>query len=246
MASTQPSPDLRPARISALGEFAASIAHEVKQPLAAVTLNAEACLRWLEQDPPQLAQARAALRVVLQASTAASAMVRSLHGMAAQAEPERGRFIVDDMLREVLQLLRGELRQQRVTLTEDLTLDLHQLHADRVQLMQVVMNLILNAIEAMKDVHDRPRTLALRSALDGGTLRISVADNGHGVPAALAERIYEPWFSTKPGGTGMGLAICRCILQAHGGRLWNQAAQPQGTVFHLSFKEYTLWTPSRS
>nr|WP_315250106.1 HAMP domain-containing sensor histidine kinase [uncultured Duganella sp.] len=246
MASIQPSPDLRPARLNALGEFAASIAHEVKQPLAAVTLNAEACMKWLEQDPPQLEQARAALRVVLQAGVAASAMVRSLHAMARQAEPERGLFIVDDMLRDVLQLMRTELRQQGVTLSEDFALDLYQLDADRVQLMQVVMNLVLNAIEAMKDVHDRPRALRLRSGLRDGALQIAIEDSGAGIPAALAERIYQPLFSTKPGGTGMGLAICRCIIQAHGGRLWNEAVQPQGTVFHLSFKEYTLWTPSRS
>lgn len=246
MASIKPSPDLRPARINALGEFAASIAHEVKQPLAAVTLNAEACMRWLDHDPPRIEQARAALGVVLQASVAASAMVRSLHGMASQAEPERGPFLVDDMLRDVLQLLRGELRQQGVTLTEDFALDLYQLDADRVQLMQVVMNLVLNAIEAMRDAHGRPRALSLRTRLNDGALRISIEDNGPGIPAELAERIFEPLFSTKPGGTGMGLAICRCIIQAHGGRIWNEAAQPQGTVFHLSFKEYTLWTPSRS
>lgn len=246
MASTQPFPDLRPARINALGAFAASIAHEVRQPLAAVTLNAQACLKWLDQDPPQIAQARAALGVVLQAGAAANAMVRSLHGMAAQAAPERGLFNVDDALCDTLQLLRGELRQQRIAITEDLALGHHQLDADRVQLMQVVMNLVLNAIEALKEVHDRPRTLTLRSGLHDGALRISVADNGPGVPAALAERIFEPWFSTKPGGTGMGLAICRTIVDAHGGRLWREAAGPQGTVFHLSFKEYTLWTPSRS
>jgi signal transduction histidine kinase len=246
MASTKPSPDFRPARINALGEFAASIAHEVKQPLAAVTLNAEACMKWLAQDPPRLEQARAALGVVLQASVAASAMVRSLHGMACQGEPQRGPFIVDDALRDVLQLLRGELRQQRITITEEFTLHDYQLDADRVQLMQVVMNLVLNAIEALKDVHERSRSLTLRSELADDGLRISIADNGPGIPAALTERIFESWFSTKPGGTGMGLAICRCIIQAHGGRIWTEAAQPQGAVFHLSFKEYTLWTPSRS
>lgn len=246
MASTKPIPDLRPARLNALGAFAASIAHEVKQPLAAVALNAQACMKWLEQDPPQLDRVRAALGVVLQASVAASSMVRSLDGMARQAAPERGPVIVDDMLRDVLQLLRAELRQQRVTLTEALSLDLYQLNADRVQLMQVIMNLVLNAIEAMRDVHDRPRALQLRSAQLDGTLRISIADSGPGIPPALTERIYEPLFSTKPGGTGMGLAICRDIIQAHGGQLWSEAAQPQGTVFHLSFKEYTLWTPSRS
>lgn len=245
MASIKPTPDLRPARINALGEFAASIAHEVKQPLAAVTLNAQACLHWLEQDPPRVDQARIALRVVLEASSAASAMLRSLHGMACQAAPQRQTLVLNDVVRDVLRLLRGELRQQCITVTESYAPD-YQLRADRVQLMQVLMNLILNAIEAARDLHDRPRTLALRTALADDGLRISVADNGVGIVPALAERIFDPLFSTKPGGTGMGLAICRTIVQSHDGRIWNEPGQPHGTVFHLSFKEYTLWTPSRS
>lgn len=246
MASNLPAPDLRPARLNTLGEFAASIAHEVKQPLAAISLNAEAGLKLLECDPPRLDQARAALRTVLQASAAASAMVRSLHSMACQAAPERSVFAVDDMLRDVLQLLRGELRRQRINVHEDFTLEHCQLNADRVQLMQVVMNLVLNAIEALKETHDRPRTLALRSTLTGGELRISVEDNGPGIPPALAARVFEPLFTTKPGGTGMGLAICDNIVRAHGGRLRATTARPHGAAFHLSFKDYTVWTPSRS
>ena len=246
MARNQPLPDLRPARINALGEFAASIAHEVKQPLAAVTLNAQAGLHWLEQDPPSLEQARAALQVVLLASRAATGMVRSLHSMACQAPPQRARLCPDDVLREVLLLLRGELRRQRIGVTEEFTLDDYQLEGDSVQLMQVFINLLQNAIDALRDVHDRPRTLALRSFIADGALHISVADNGAGIAPALAERIFDPLFSTKPGGTGMGLAICRNIVQAHGGQLRATTARPHGTVFHLSFKEYTLWTPSRS
>ncbi|NYE59679.1 C4-dicarboxylate-specific signal transduction histidine kinase [Duganella sp. 1224] len=245
MASIQPSPDLRPARINALGQFAASIAHEVKQPLAAVTLHAQACLHWLAQDPPAIEQARAALRVVLEASSIASGMVRSLHGMACQAAPQRQTFVVNDVVRDVLQLLRGELRQQGIAVSEQYAPD-YQLHADRVQLMQVLMNLALNAVDTLKDVHDRPRALSFSTALMDGALRVSVADNGAGIAPALADRVFEPLFSTKPGGTGMGLAICRAIVQSHGGRIWSAAAAPHGTVFHLSFKEYTLWTPSRS
>ncbi|MYM66883.1 hypothetical protein GTP45_08580 [Pseudoduganella sp. FT55W] len=239
MASTKPSPDLRPARINALGEFAASIAHEVKQPLAAVKLNAEASLKWLEQDPPRIAEARAALQVVLQASVAAGDMVRSLQAMTSRAAPQRSLFFIDDAVREAVQLLRGELRRQGITLTEHYGLDHYQLDADRVQLMQVVINLVLNAIEA------RARTLALQTALVNGALCISVRDNGAGIAPALAERIYQPLFTTKHGGTGMGLTLCRSIAQAHGGSLWHTSDQA-GTAFHLSFKEYTPWTPSRS
>jgi len=239
MASMQLPPDLRPARINALGEFAASIAHEVKQPLAAVKLNAEACMALLEQDPPRIAEAQAALRVLMQASVAAGDMVRSLHGMACQSAPERTLFPIDDAVREVLQLLRAQLRQRGITVQEDLGLTHCQLQADRVQLMQVIMNLVLNAIEA------QPRTLTLRTALLNGAAHIVVADDGAGIPAELAGRIYEPLFSTKPGGTGMGLAICRRIVQALAGRLWHSSGAGS-TAFHLSFKEYTLWIPSRS
>ena len=245
MASIKPTPDLRPARINALGEFAASIAHEVKQPLAAVTLNAQACLHWLAQDPPRLDQARAALGMVVDASTAAAGMVRSLHGMACQAAPQLKTFVVNDVLRDVLQLLRGALRQHGIAVTEQYGPD-YQLHADRVQLMQVLMNLVLNAIEAVKDIHHGPRTLTLSTGLASDGLRLSVADNGAGIAPALAGRVFDALFTTKPGGTGMGLAICRNIVQSHGGRIWSEAATPHGAVFHLCFKEYTLWTPSRS
>jgi C4-dicarboxylate-specific signal transduction histidine kinase len=245
MASLAHHPDLRPARINALGEFAASIAHEVKQPLAAVKLNAEACMKLLELDPPRISEACAALRVVLLASVAAGDMVRSLQGMASQSAPVRTTFFLDDAVRDVLQLLRGELRQHGIALHEQLALDNIQLQADRVQLMQVMMNLLMNAIEALKEVDAERRAITLRTALVDGAARISVEDNGPGIPAALAQRIYEPLFSTRPDGTGMGLAICGSIAQAHGGHLWHDSGN-HGTAFHLSFKEYILWTPSRS
>ncbi|WP_170304210.1 sensor histidine kinase [Duganella radicis] len=239
MASMQLPPDLRPARINALGEFAVAIAHEVKQPLAAVKLNAEACMALLAQDPPRIEAARAALAVVLQASLAAGDMLRTLHGMASGDAPEPALFLVDDAVREVLPLLRAELRRHGIRLHEHYGLEGIQLHGDRVQLMQVIMNLVRNAIEA------QARTLTLRTELADGAVHITVADDGAGIPAALAAHIYQPLFSTKPDGTGMGLALCQGIVQAHGGRLWHSASA-SGTAFHLSFKEYALWTPSRS
>jgi C4-dicarboxylate-specific signal transduction histidine kinase len=223
-------------RIAMLGTFAVSIAHDVKQPLAAIALNAEAGLNWLAQQPPQLEQARRALRLVLQAGTSATGVIRSLRDMARKSGPERSWFSVDPAIGEVLSLLHGELHKHGVRLRAELTLDQQRLHADRIQFQQVIMNLLLNAVESMSKVHDRPRTLHLRSALAdaSGTLRISVEDNGAGIDSKAAGQLYEPLFSTKPDGMGMGLSICRCIVEAHGGRIWSTSRQPHGAAFHVS------------
>jgi signal transduction histidine kinase len=226
----------RVSRISAMGEFAASIAHEVNQPLAAISMNASAGLNWLKLDPPQLNQVHNALSTILRASTDAEKLIRSMNNMARRSGPELRRFAVDDAIREVLLLLRAELHEHRIQVCTDFTLAQHQLQADRVQLQQVMMNLFLNAIDAMSGVSCRTRALKVCSAIAdaSGTLRISVEDNGRGIDASVAERIFDPLFSTKPAGMGMGLSICRSIVEAHGGRIWSCARQPQGTTFHVS------------
>jgi C4-dicarboxylate-specific signal transduction histidine kinase len=226
----------RVTRIATLGAFAASIAHDVKQPLAAIVLNAEAGLNWLAQQPPQLDQARGALRLVLQAGAGATGVVRSLRDMARKSSPELRCFAVDAAIAEVLSLLHSELRKHGVQLCVELAPDQYRLHADRIQFQQVIMNLLLNAVESMSAVADRPRMLHLRSALadTSGTLRISVEDNGVGIDSKAAGHLYEPWFSTKPHGMGMGLAICRSIVEAHGGRIWSTSHQRHGAAFHVS------------
>jgi signal transduction histidine kinase len=226
----------RVSRISAMGEFAASIAHEVNQPLAAIAMNAAAGLNWLKLDPPQLNQVHNALSTILRASTDAEKLIRSMNNMARRSGPELRRFAVDDAIREVLLLLRAELHEHRIQVCTDFTLAQHQLQADRVQLQQVMMNLFLNAIDAMSGVSCRTRVLKVCSAIAdaSGTLRISVEDNGRGIDASAAERIFDPLFSTKPAGMGMGLSICRSIVEAHGGRIWNCPRQPQGTTIHVS------------
>ncbi|KQQ40229.1 hypothetical protein ASF61_05465 [Duganella sp. Leaf126] len=228
----------RLARISSMGEFAASIAHEVSQPLAAIVLQAEAGLLALQSG--QTERARETLTLIRHAGATAADVVRSIRGMSCRAQPEATRFDVDEALREVLRLLRAELHKHGIEVHDALALQGRQLCADRVQLQQVMMNLVLNAIEAMKDVHTRPRRLEVRSMLadSAGTVRISVEDNGVGVPAKLAARLYDPLFSTKPGGTGLGLAICRAIIDAHHGRIWSTSRQPHGAAFHISLKGY--------
>jgi len=231
----------RLARISSMGEFAASIAHEVSQPLAAIVLQAEVGLQALTHaaaNPLSIEHAVDALKLIRHAGATAGDVVRSIRGMSCRSSPAPTLFAVDEALREVLRLLRTEFQKHGIDVHDHLALGAHQLCADRVQLQQVMMNLVLNAIEATRDVHGRCRRLEVHSVLAdiSGTVRISVEDNGVGVPAKLAERLFDPLFSTKPGGTGLGLSICRTIIQAHNGRIWSTSRQPHGAAFHISLK----------
>lgn len=226
----------RVARVTVMGEFAASIAHELNQPLAAIVLNAAAALKWLEQDPPRLAQARAALSAILAAGTDASAVIRSMNDMARMSAPEQTVFALDDAIAEVLLLLRAKLHSHGIEVHTGFAPDQRLLRANRAQLKQVMMNLFLNAIEAMCGVSARPRVLEVRSKPGDtrGTVLISVADSGSGIAPGVAERLFDPLFSTRPNGMGMGLSICRSIVDAHGGRIWSSPRHPHGTVFQLS------------
>lgn len=224
----------RTASINAMGQFAASIAHEVNQPLAAIALNASAALRWLDQDPPRLDHVRDALAVIASAGNHASAMIRSLRCLACKNTGTQATFPADDPAREVLLLLHTELQQQGIAIDTDLTLGQHTVRADRVQLQQVIMNLVMNAVDAMRGNREHPRTLVLASRRDGAMLQFSVADSGAGVAAGTGQRIYEALYSTRPDGMGLGLAICRAIVEAHGGRLWHEAARARGTIFHFT------------
>jgi signal transduction histidine kinase len=224
----------RAARVTTMGQFAASIAHEVSQPLAAVALHAGAALNWLQQQPPQRARARQALEMVLYSAGRAGNMVRGIRAMARKTGPELALFDVDEAVRETLSLMRAELQGLGILVDTDLGLDGRQLRADRAQLQQVIMNLVLNAIDALAAVDTRQRRLALRSRHAAGALQICVTDNGSGIAPGAAARLFEALFSTKPGGMGMGLSISRAIVEAHGGQLWCDASAAHGCTFHLS------------
>ncbi len=225
----------RVARVTAMGEFAASIAHEVAQPLSAIVLTASAALAWLEQQPPDLERLREGLRSILSASSRSAEMVRTIRAMARKAGPELAPFAVDQAICEVLLLMGAELQKHGIELRLQLDLGERLLCADRSQLQQVVMNLVLNAIDAIGSTGSGHGVLELCSQLagDGGAVHISVADNGCGIAAGSAGRLFDPLFSTKPDGMGLGLSICRSIVEAHGGRLWHEPRQPQGSTFHL-------------
>jgi signal transduction histidine kinase len=226
----------RVARVSVMGEFAASIAHELNQPLAAIVLNAGAALKWLSQDPPGLAQARAALGAILDASTNASDIVRCMNDMARKSAPEHTVFALDEAVAEVLLLLRAKLHRHGITVRTEFAPDQRQLRANRAQFKQVLMNLFLNAIEAMDGVDDRARVLDVRAQAGAarGSVLISVADSGRGIAPSAGAHLFEPLFSTRADGMGMGLSICRSIVEAHGGRIWSSPRQPHGSVFRLS------------
>jgi PAS domain S-box-containing protein len=211
----------RVTRVTMLGEITASIAHEVNQPLAAVVMNGDACRRWLAADPPDLAEARqAAQRMVRDAERAGQILAR-IRSLVRRGATERGALDVNDVIHEALGFTRAELERQRVAIRTELDADVPAILGDRVQLQQVLVNLILNARDAMADLADGPAELTVGSRREatGGVL-VEVKDRGRGIDPAQADRIFEAFFSTKPAGLGMGLSVSRSIVEMHGGKIW--------------------------
>ena len=221
--------------LTTLGEFAGSIAHELRQPLAAITMNGSAALRWLNREHPDLDEARdAAARTVGEAQRAEE-VIRGLRSLLGNRGLRRAGLDLNDAVNEVLKLVRAELRRSNVDLRTELAPTLPAVFGDRVQLQQVLLNLVLNGIEAMRPVLDRPRELALRTesaAPDG--VAVVVEDTGPGIDPATIERIFDPFFTTKANGLGMGLSICRSIVEAHGGRLSASQHAPYGAAFRFT------------
>jgi C4-dicarboxylate-specific signal transduction histidine kinase len=222
-------------RLTTLGELTASIAHEVNQPLTAVALNANACLRWLGGKAPNLKESQLALQRIIREAERASEVIGRIRTLAKKTPPRKERTDINDVLLEVIALARGELRRHRVALQTQLADGLPPVLADRIQLQQVILNLIINGIEAMSGISERPRELLIRSAKheDGGVL-VAVRDSGVGLDAGSVDHIFNPFYTTKPNGMGMGLAISRSIIEAHGGRLWATANMPSGTIFQFT------------
>jgi PAS domain S-box-containing protein len=225
----------RAARLATIGELAGSIIHEINQPLAAVVGNAEVCLRWLNRDQPDFTEARDAAARLAREGRRAAEVIKGLRTLARRSGLELTHVDINDAIREVLVLLRSELERATVVRHIDLFSMDRPVLGDRVQLQQVLLNLIRNAIEAMSTVTDRPRTLMISSQpTDAGEVMVTVEDAGTGLDPAITDRIFHPLFTTKPNGMGMGLAICRSIVEAHHGRLWASPNLAHGTTFRFT------------
>jgi C4-dicarboxylate-specific signal transduction histidine kinase len=229
-------------RIATAGELSASLTHEIKQPLAAMVTNANAGLRWLGRMTPNFEEARSAFQRIVNDGHRAGQVLGSVRQMFEKDSGKRAQVDLNALIREVLALLEGELRSHGVTLQADLTDALPEVSGNRVQLQQVIVNLTMNAVEAMQAVTNRPRLLRLTSEIDKANhVLIRIEDSGPGIAVENIDRIFNAFFTTKPHGIGMGLSICRSIIEAHDGRLWVSPGVDYGSVF-----QFTLPTQSQA
>src|SRR5215471_4082350 len=225
----------RVTRRMAMGEMAASIAHEIKQPLAAIAANGSAGLRWLTGATPDIERARAVLKHIVNDTHRASEVIDSIRSMFKNEGQAKTLQDVNELIREALTLVRTEVENQRVSICTELSDELPQVPANQVQLRQVMVNLITNAVDAMSAVTNRARVLRIKTEghkLDG--VLITVEDSGIGIEPQNLDRIFDAFFTTKSQGMGMGLSICRSIVESHDGHLSVAAAQPHGSIFHIS------------
>jgi C4-dicarboxylate-specific signal transduction histidine kinase len=221
-------------RVTTMGELTASLAHEVNQPIAAAVTNANTCLRWLAAHTPNIEEARAAAMRIVKDGTRAAEIIKRIRLLFKKDTPDRELADVNELIREMIVLLRSEAIRYNILIRTDLAADLPQVIGDRVQLQQVMMNLMVNGIDAMKDV-DGTRELAIKSQrADHEQLLVSVSDTGVGLPVQQADQIFKAFFTTKLQGTGMGLSISRSIIESHGGRLWAADNSPRGASFHFA------------
>jgi C4-dicarboxylate-specific signal transduction histidine kinase len=226
-------------RVMTMGELAASIAHEVNQPLSGIVLNGNAGLRWLSSDEPNLVEARESLQRLVRDAHRAGDVIARIRALTRKGTIEKGRLDLNETIEEVVVLARAELQKNRVDLRKELRTDLPAVLGDRIQLQQVVLNLLINGIEAMSAVAGRPRELWVATGdHDPQVVLVTVRDSGVGLDPQGAERIFDAFYTTKPAGMGMGLSISRSIVQNHGGRLWAEANDGPGTTFRFTIPKY--------
>jgi len=225
----------RVTRATVAGELTASIAHEVNQPLGAVVTNAGAALRWLDGEPPNLNEAREALQRIVRDGNRASEVVARIRALLKDGTPIKSQFSLDEIVAEIVALTEAEAQRRQVSVQTRLASNLPQVTADRVQLQQVLMNLMMNALDALSEVIDRPRILTIRADMDSpNTVLVAVQDTGTGIDPERMKHIFEPFHTTKSHGLGLGLSISRSIIEAHGGRLWMSPNDGPGVTFQFT------------
>jgi signal transduction histidine kinase len=218
-----------------VGELAASIAHEINQPLAAIVWNARAALRWLALDPPNLVKARDSAELISRDGERANQVIARIRALLKKAPPSKTLLDVNEFVNEVVTLTQSEIVQHSIGLRVALADDLPRVPGDRIQLQQVMLNLIVNAVEAMLGVEERQRALLITSgSFDDTAVRIAVSDNGPGIDPQTAQHVFDAFSTTKPEGMGMGLPISRSIIEAHGGRLWTEENDEHGATFQFT------------
>jgi len=235
MASRAQAELARLSRLMSAGQFASWITHEINQPIAAIVTNGEATLRWLAKDIPNLPEAQAAILCIIRDAHRAGAVISGTRAMLARDKPDFFEVDVNEILQDVILLTQGERTRSRVMVRTSLLPELPPIKGDRIQLQQVILNLMLNGIDAMRDVHNRRRVLQIKSGVtESGDVRVAVEDCGIGVDPADVDRLFDHFFTTKADGLGLGLPISRSIVMAHGGRLWASPAPARGAVFQFT------------
>ncbi|MEH2513316.1 signal transduction histidine kinase [Nitrobacteraceae bacterium AZCC 1564] len=223
-------------RVTMMGQMAASIVHEVNQPIAAAMTNAYAALRWLDTNPPDFGEVRQALDQIIKAGNRASDVIGRIQDLVKKAPLHRDGVELNDMIHDVIALIHGEVVKSGVCVRTQLMEGLPLIQGDRIQLQQVMLNLIINAVEAIKGMSDGPRELIICTARDtsSSAVLVTVQDTGPGMKPESLNRLFDPFYTTKPGGMGMGLSICRSIVEAHGGRVWATSSQGVGATVQFT------------
>jgi C4-dicarboxylate-specific signal transduction histidine kinase len=225
-------------RVTTMGQLTASIAHEVNQPIAAAVTNAGAGLRWLAAQPPNLEKVRDTFDHIIKAGNQAAEVIGRIRALIKKAPAHKAPLDINETILETIALARSEMERHGILLQTELANGLPSILGDRVQLQQVILNLIMNAIEALSEVSEGSRVLLIGSSVDtpNGVI-VTVRDSGPGLKPESRDHLFDPFYTTKPAGIGMGLSICRSIIEAHGGRLWTTANAPWGAVFQFTLHQ---------
>lgn len=224
-------------RFLTMGELTASIAHEVNQPLTAVVTYGRACLEWLSAAPPNLEEARHAARTLVQNGTRAGDIINRIRALFRRQAPAKDWLDLNEVIRESMIFMREDAGKHQITLRTELAVDLPRVNADRVQLEQVILNLVMNAVDAMRGTGSSSKEVVIRSHRESSSeVLVSVEDSGVGIAPEIAERIFDPFFTTKPQGIGMGLSVCRSIVESHNGRLWAVPGHAKGAILQFTVR----------